>query len=182
MNKEKQPEKLRVTKLVKTIFDMLNYANMYVLVLDDKMEIKYVNQSLAVDLGFKNYKKAIGRCWLDFVNPSDKKLIVTVHKIICSGAKEAGKYEEFQNSIFSLDGKKYDVTWFNSYTNGDIKWSFSFGIRKKPITEITTDSIRSYYQDVIHKDKTMIEAMRDMIIFKEKVIDSCEPHFDTEEK
>ena len=57
------------------------------------------------------------------------------------------------------------VRWFNSSINNGIKGTFSIGI---PITKTVThaddmDSIRSYFRDVIEKDKTTINALKNLV-------------------
>jgi transcriptional regulator with PAS, ATPase and Fis domain len=169
--------KNQVKNLRRTIFNMLNYANMYVLVLDEKMEVRFANSSLALDLGFNNYKELVGRCWLDFIKEEERKTVITIHKVISVG-EEWEKYKEFQNTIVGKE--EIYVHWFNSHINSDYNWTFSFGIRKKPPTQITMTSIRNYYKDIIDKDRTMIDSMRDMIVFRDRVVDSCQPKFDVE--
>lgn len=161
-------------KLINTIFKMLNYANMYIIILDEKMEVKFMNQSLASDLGFESYEDGLGRCWLDFIVDNERKTILTIHKMVSEGMNYE-KYREFQNKIKTIDDRIIDVLWFNCNINTGYNWTFSFGIRKEPITEVTIDSLRDYYRDVIDKDRTMINAMRDMIVSKQKLMDSCEP-------
>jgi hypothetical protein len=56
-----------ILNLKKTIFQLLNYASIYVLVLDGEMIVKFANQSLAKDLGFNKYSDVINKCWLDFI-------------------------------------------------------------------------------------------------------------------
>jgi hypothetical protein len=54
--------------------------------------------------------------------------------------------------------------------------TFSFGL---PITipaEITEDSIRSYYRDIIEKDKTLIKSLRETVLSEDYLADStCVP-------
>lgn len=163
----------KISRLTETIFNMLNYANMYVLVLDEKMEVQFANQSLAVDIGYESYEKLVGKCWLDFIPSSEKKIIVTIHKVISDGKEGWRKYREFQNKILTIENNIIHVQWFNSHINSKYNWSLSFGLRKEPETKITMNSIRNYYRDVIDKDKTMIDSMRDMITLRNKVIDTC---------
>jgi hypothetical protein len=163
----------QVNKLRKTIFDMLNYANMYVLVLDEKMEVGYANNSLAIDLGLDKYSDLVGRCWLDFISDDDRKAVTTIHSVVSRGIDNWEKYREFQNNIKGVD-VNIAVHWFNSHINSNYNWTFSFGIRREPVTEVTMKSIRTYYRDIIDQDRTMINSMRDMIIFRNKVIDSCD--------
>ena len=175
--------KEQVKQLRATIFHMLNYANMYVLVLDEKMEVKFANNSLAQDLGFNDYNDLLGKCWLDFIQDQDRQQITTIHAVIAEG-KEWKKYREFQNCILGSKGNII-VHWFNSHINSDYNWTFSFGIRKEPQTQVTMESIRSYYRDIVANDRTMINSMKDMILLRERVVnpivDSCEPNFDVGE-
>ena len=166
-------DKELIAKLQQTVFNMLNYANMYVLVLDEKMTIKFANDCLEKDLGFKEQGESIGRCWLDFIVEEERKTITIVHGVLSKG--ESKKYSEFQNDIKSIDGEIHHVHWFNCHINSDYNWTFSFGIRKEPVPEITAESIRGYFRDIIQKDRTMIESIKDTITFKERIIDSCEP-------
>ena len=163
-----------VMSLRKTIFSMLNYANMYVLVLDGKMNIKFANQALAKDLGFEKYRELTNRCWIDFIPEPERKVITTIHRAVAEG-KEWNKFKEFQNNILTKDGNIVNVHWFNSHINTEFNWSFSFGIRQEPTTEITPESIRTYYKDIINKDRTMINAMKQLIVNVNIDMDTCEP-------
>lgn len=164
-----------VKKLRKTIFNMLNYANMFVLVLDEIMTIRYSNNSLAKTLGFETYKDILGKCWIDFLTKDEVKAVKAIHRVIADG-ENWEKYREFRNYIQPLRGEPIMVHWFNSHINTEYNWSFSFGLRKdqKP-TMVTMDSIRDYYRDIVEYDRTMIEAMRNEIV--EKETDTCEPTF-----
>jgi hypothetical protein len=171
----------QVKELRNTIFNMLNFTNMYILVLDEKMEIKFANNSLAIDLGLNKYQRLLGRCWLDFIKEEDITMVKNVHKYISHGIKGWEKYKEFQNTIKGKDRDIF-VNWFNSHINSDYSWTFSFGISKKtvyiPITEEDSiDNIRNYYHNMINKDRVMINSMRDVIGLKDKIIDSCKPNF-----
>jgi hypothetical protein len=165
----------QISKLRKTIFNMLNYANMYVVVLNEDMIIKYANTSLARDLGFQIYKDILGKCWIDFLPENEIKETKTIHKIISDG-KDWERYREHRNHIQPINGNPIQVHWFNSHINSEFNWSFSFGITKSPNpTTVTMESIRNYYKDIVEKDRTMIESIRDTITTKEKLNDACEP-------
>lgn len=165
----------QVKQLRNTIFNMLNFTNMYILVLNEKMEIKFANNSLAIDLGFDNYHGLLGLCWLDFIDEKERSLISTIHASVAHGyEKWEEKYREFQNNIKGRNGNIYSVYWFNSHINSDYNWTFSFGIKKQPAKEITMDSVRTYYQDIISKDRIMINSMRDIFASRDKDINTCE--------
>jgi len=172
-NLEKQVKQLR-----KTIFNMLNFTNLYVIVLNEKMDIKFANNSLAIDLGFDSYKELLGRCWLDFIEEKERRTIITIHAAVSNGYdKWEDKYREFNNNIIGVNGKIHSVYWFNSHINTDYNWSFSFGIKKQPKPETTIDSVRNYYKEIINKDRVMINSMRDVIGLRDKIVDSCKPNF-----
>jgi len=166
----------QIAKLRNTIFQLLNYANMYVVVLDEAMIIKYANTSLAKDLGFDIYKDIIGKCWIDFLPEKEKDQITIVHKIISDG-EDWERYREYKNYIKPVEGEPFLVHWFNSHINTDYNWSFSFGINKSPnpLRVLSMESIRDYYKDIVEKDRTMIESMKDKILHKDRINDSCEP-------
>ena len=164
-------------ELLKTkaaIWDMLNYANMYVLLLDDKMNIRFANYSLSITLGFKDEFEPLGRCWLDFIKESERPIIGNVHRSLVTKA-ECEKYREFTNDIVTLDDKIITVKWFNAPVNHEYNWTFSFGLASQPPVEVTEESVRAYYRDILAKDRTMISSIRDVIIRGSMEVDSCEP-------
>lgn len=178
MSENKEEKILRELKeLREVIFNMLNFTNMYCLVLDNKLVIKFVNLSLAIDLGFKCYTDLINKCWLDFIDKKEITMINTVHSAIANGIENwEEKYREVQNKIITKEGKFISVHWFNSHINTDLNWTFSFGIKREPIID-SVDSIRDFYYDVIQKDRVMINSMRDAMGLRDKIIDSCRPSF-----
>jgi len=149
-------------KVKRAVWNMMNYANMFVLVLDKDMNIKFMNWSLAKALGFETEEEAIGECWLTFIKKKDKEKIANVHSLLIQEHNENVK--EFTNDIVILDSSTLNVKWFNIHINNDYNWSFSIGLLTKPTPEITEESVRSYYQDIIEQDRTMIRSMRDTIL------------------
>lgn len=164
-------------ELREVIFNMLNFTNMYCLVLNDQLIIKFVNLSLAMDLGYDSYTELLDKCWLDFVKEKDREMIATVHSAVANGIGNwEDKYREVQSDIITKDGKIISVFWFNSHINTNINWTFSFGIKKEPVID-SVDSIRDFYYDVIQKDRVMINSMRDVMGLRDKIVDSCKPTF-----
>lgn len=160
-------------ELSEIIFMMLNFTNMYCLALDDQIRIKFVNLSLATDLGYQSYNEVIDRCWLDFLGESDREIIKVVHESIAYNKEDwETKYREVQNNIIARDGKIIPVYWFNSHINSEINWTFSFGIKKPEVKE---DDVRHFYQDLIKKDRVMINSLRDSIglNLRDKIVDTC---------
>jgi hypothetical protein len=158
-------QKAETSVFQKAIWDMLNYANMYVLLLDNEMRIKLINYSLAKKMGFNNEDEPLNKCWIDFLEPKDREWIKAIHHSITFSTKEARKYREVYNHIVGLDGSKFEVKWFNAMINHNYEFSFSMGIpvEEEHSAEMTEESIRSFYRDVIEKDKVMIRALKDMM-------------------
>lgn len=172
--KELCKSSLEKEALKKAIWDMLNYAQMFILLLDPKLNILLINHSFAVKLGFKDEKEPIGRCWLDFIKPKEHGQISAIHHSLAYGdKKEFEKYREVVSDIIRLDGGVCTIKWFNLPINHEYNLIFSFGIPKEFPTEITESSIRSYYQDILQKDKTMILSLRDTVLGI-KEFDRCE--------
>jgi len=169
-------EKAKSNRLQKTVWDMLNYANMFVLVLDSEMTIKLVNWSLATRLGFKHESEPLGRCWLDFLEPKDIEWLKAVHHAVTYSTKEAEKYREVINIVVALDGTKLKIKWFNAMINHNYNFTFSLGIFEEAElkTEVTEDSIRAFYRDVIEKDKVMIKGLKDMLNLRHPAVCQAE--------
>lgn len=155
---------------------MLNFTNMYCLVLDQNMVIKFVNLSLAIDLEYETYEELIGQCWLDFIKPEEKRMIQIVHNAVSKGSNDwEAKYREVQNTIITKNGKIFPVYWFNSHINSDLNWTFSFGIKK--LNEEKPDDVRNFYFDIIKRDRVIINSMRDSMGLRDKIVDTCKPTF-----
>lgn len=150
--------------LKKAIWDMLNYANMYVLMLDKDMTIQLINWSLATDLGAENEKELIGRNWLDFIPDEYKKIIKIAHLEMCTNIKDC-TYREMSNEVMKLDGSKFLVKWFNIPINHGYNITFSIGLKinVSEATVVSEDSIRAYYRDIINKDRTMIKSLKEFV-------------------
>jgi len=153
--------------LKKAIWDMLNYANMFVLILDKNMTIKLCNYSLATFIGFKNEKEILEKNWLDFIPEAERQIVTHVHNMvkICEEQKDE-KYKEVLNEILLLDGSVISVRWFNMCINHSYQMSFSIGVAQQKPAEATDESIRSYYRDIIDKDRTMIKSIRELVLCK----------------
>ena len=158
------------------IFNMLNFTNMYCLVLDQEMVIKFANLSLAIDMGYKSYDELLNKCWLDFIRDEEKQMVQIIHNSVANGTKEwEAKYREVQNTIVTKNGKAFPVYWFNSHINTDLNWTFSFGIKKLDADK--EDDIRDFYFDIIKRDRVIINSMRDSMGLRDKIVDTCKPTF-----
>jgi PAS domain-containing protein len=152
--------------LKKAIWDILNYSNMYVLLLDSELCVRLINWNLATTLGYKGEKEVLGKCWLDFIPPTDRNLFKISHHYLVYGEKDtANNCREVINDVKKLDGELITIKWFNIPINSIYHMIFSMGI---PVTinkdDISEDSIRTYYNDIIRQDRTMIESLRDVAI------------------
>lgn len=161
--------------LIKAIWDMLNYCNFFVLMLDCNMIVRLANWKLATALGYENEKDIVGQHWLKFINPDQHMTIHTLHKhIVQSGAEHCEEYREITNSILTLEGKEIKVKWFNTFINHGTNMSFSLGIvLEKSNSEFDAESIRSYYKDIIQTDKTMIQALKKSVMRQNSDLIEC---------
>lgn len=167
-------DSIEANKLRKAIWDMMNFANMYVIVLDEKMNIKFVNYSLYNDLGFTQHNEILGKCWLDFIKIEDKSNLISVHSSFSGGNGGDKRFIEYTNEIVSITGNILSVKWFNAHINTEYNWTFSIGIQSEKPVMITAESVRKYYKQVLENDRTMIMALRDTIINDNKKTASCD--------
>lgn len=150
--------------LTKAIWDILNYANIFIVLIDSTMTIKLANWSLATKLGFEDEKGLIGKDWLQCVKVEDRRMIKGVHKTLLKHNEDSKKYTEFTNDIVLPDNKLLPVKWFNIPINSSYNLVFSIGIHKQITYEENEDSIRSYYRDVIETDKSMIKSIKETFV------------------
>jgi PAS domain S-box-containing protein len=154
-------EGLEKNKIQENIWNVLNYSNMFTLILDKQQNIKLANYHLSHVLGFESEEQLIGLNWKMFIKQSDIELVKYVHEEILSGNEF---YTEFTNDIINKQGKTITVKWFNSIINGGFNYIFSIGIplTREPSLNEDIDSIRSYFADILQKDKTTINAMKEI--------------------
>jgi len=173
--KELQKTSTEKEALQKAIWDMLNYANMFILLLDSNMDILLINHSFAKKLGFDNSQEVIGKCWLDFIKPENHDNIYVVHhSLINDSEEESEKYREVVGDIIKPNGQVCTIKWFNFPINHQYNLIFSIGIPKEMPSEITEESVRSYYNDILQKDKTMILSLKDRVVKDIETLDVCE--------
>lgn len=183
IDRRKDEMEFEIKELRNTIFTMLNFTSLYALVLDQQMKIRFINTSLAIDLGYTGYSELIGRCWLDFIVEEERNIVKMIHQSVALAEGNWDEYREFKNRIVDKNGYTIEVYWFNSHINTDYNWTFSFGVRAKPVIkdDDSINSVRNYYRDIINKDREMITALRDVISMRDKIVDTCKPSFKKED-
>jgi len=152
-------------RLLTNIWDLLNYSNLYVVVLDaNNFKIKVINYALSQSLGYENESQFIDKNWLDYIPDYEKD---NVKRIMYHIREKQEKYLEFLNDIICLNKENNEiisVKWFNSYINHTSNLIFSIGvpITKDPAFLNDIDSLRAYYRDVIVRDREMIKSLKEV--------------------
>lgn len=158
--------------LKRVVWNILNYANLFLVLLDSNMNVRMSNWSLAHKLGFEDETGLVGKCWLDYIKPEEKDMIKNVYKTLSTDSPKAEEYKEFTNEIVLPDKELLVVKWFNIYINSELHFTLSLGVQKYIPTEETEDSVRSYYRDIVEKDKTFIKSIRETLL-ENSISDSC---------
>lgn len=144
----------------KLLWELFNYCNFYIVVLDPDFKIKLANYALAVTLGFENESEIQGKNWLDFIPESQKRVIQFVCDEVCKGKQ---LYEEYTSEIISSNGEYMYVQWFSSYIDNNIQCTFNIGIpileNKNPKLD-SADSVRAFYKDVLERDRKNLEIIK----------------------
>jgi len=162
--------------LKKAIWDMLNYSNLFVVILDEKLNIKLCNYNLARVLGFKSEEEILEKCWLDFIPENNREIVKQIHGLvkICA-ERDDEKYKEVINDILLPNGETMLVRWFNMCINHNYNMTFSIGVEQATDTKSTDESVRAYYKGIIEKDRTMINSLRDLVLSANKPVSTCNP-------
>lgn len=163
--------------LKKAIWDLINYSSMYCVILDTKMIIRLCNLSLANELGFSSGKDMVGLCWLKFI-PLEyaDRIKVIYNSLAFDDSNRSHKYREVTNDIITKNEKRITIKWFNTRLNHETHMTMSFGLKLIDDVSISEseDSIRSYYHNIIEKDRTMIQSMKDVVLKGVDNLDTCE--------
>jgi PAS domain S-box-containing protein len=142
------------------LWNLLNYSNLLILVLTKDNEIKLCNYRLCKFLGFDNEEEVVGKQWPDFLNESDRSVLAYIQDKMKEKIED---FEEVAYDIITPDGG-ISVKWFISMINSDLNWTFCIGmpIYSGITIEDNLDTLRSYFRDIIVKDRTTINAMREV--------------------
>lgn len=157
-------------KIQDNIWKLLDYSNIFVVVLDKELNIRIGNYHLANRLGFKSEDDLTCLSWKEFLKPSDIELVKHVNEEVAKNNKE---YKEFSYDILDENKQSISVKWFNTFINSEFNCVFSIGIplTKTPSIDEDIDSIRSYFRDILERDKTTINAMKEVTLkHSEKIL------------
>jgi len=158
---KEEKEKLQIN--LKEVFD---YTNIYMLILDCKMNIKLCSYKLAKDLGFKTEEELIGTSWKQFIKEKDKVKIDIVHKNVVEDTEKYQKFlREVTNKIVTKEGSTITTKWFNSRIQNGNTYTFSIGIpyNRKVTPADDIESIRSYWKHVLDRDETTLKALKNVV-------------------
>lgn len=155
-------ERKEAEKARDMLWNVFNYIDSMSLILDENMKIVLVNRYATKILGYKEADELVGKSWLDFISKDQKNIVARVHNKIMNNSKEV---EDHISEVISKH-KTTSVKWFISRLDEKSKGTFSLGVPiLKEINEQTNISgVRSYFKNMIQKDKENINSMRDLII------------------
>jgi PAS domain S-box-containing protein len=136
---------------------MIYHAPFMAIVLQEDLRIRACNLKLAQTLGFEDPEALVGRSWFDFLSAQTREVIAAIHHSIMCGDLE--EYGEFENEIINRNGDTILIKWFNSYLD-DERISLSIGIPPRKLLIMREDDIRTYWYDVILRDRKAILAMQ----------------------
>jgi PAS domain-containing protein len=142
------------------LWNLLNYSNLLILVLTRDGYVKLSNYRLAKFIGFENEEDVVGKSWYDFLKETDKSVLQYIQE------RMKGKFEDFEEIAYDIvtpEGQ-VPVKWFISLINSDLNWTFCIGmpIYSGITIEDNLDTLRAYFRDIIVKDRTTINAMKEV--------------------
>jgi PAS domain S-box-containing protein len=157
----KELKKINKTKkeIELSLRDIFDYSDIYLIVLNEEMNIRLCSYRLAADLGFKTSDELIGKNWIEFLPIEMAPL-----KDLFSPEKKK-IFSEFTNDIQTRDGKRIPTKWFNTRIKNGTIWTFSIGIplTKEITKEDSIETMRTYWEDIIKKDRTTINVFRELM-------------------
>jgi PAS domain S-box-containing protein len=136
---------------------MIYHAPIMAIVLQEDLRIRACNLKMAQTLGYEDPEALVGRSWFDFLSAQTREVFAAVHHSVMCGDLE--QYGEFENEIINRNGDTILIKWFNSYLD-DERISLSIGIPPRKLLIMREDDIRTYWYDVILRDRKAILAMQ----------------------
>jgi PAS domain S-box-containing protein len=145
---------------VLNLWSIVSLTAHYILILNPKFRIKFANDKLALDLGYKNEAEIVGVNWMDHIPQHFKDVIPYVHEKLMESDT---RYREFTNDIITLNGNLINVKWFNSFIDGTHNWTLCIGIPLViPESELSIKSLRKYWKEAIKQDRMLIESIKEI--------------------
>jgi PAS domain S-box-containing protein len=145
---------------VLNLWSIVSLTAHYILILDPQFKIKFANDKLALDLGYKNEAEIVGVNWMDHIPQYFKDVIPYIHDKLMQADT---RYREFTNDIVTLDDNLINVKWFNSFINGQHNWTLCIGIPLVvPDVEQSIRALRKYWKEAIQQDKMLIESIKEV--------------------
>jgi len=145
---------------VLNLWSIVSLTAHYILILSPDFTIKFANDQLAYDLGYKHETEMVGVNWMDHIPQYFKDVIPYVHDKLMQADT---RYREFTNDIVTLDDNLINVKWFNSFINGQHNWILCIGIPLVvPDVEQSIRALRKYWKEAIQQDKMLIESIKEV--------------------
>jgi PAS domain-containing protein len=152
---------------------MIYHAPFLAIVLRDDLRIRACNLKMAQTLGYENPEELVGRSWYDFLSVQTREVVAAAHHSVMCG--DLSEYGEFENEIVTRQGDAILIKWFNSYLEEE-GITLSIGIPPRKLLIMREDDIRTYWYDVILRDRKAILAMQSALNIKARVTpneDAC---------
>ena len=142
------------------MWNILEYSNYYILIIDSTLTIVLCNQIFARVLGFKESLDVIGTKFSDYISKDDKYIFKSLQELL---SKPNSEMSEFLSELVDKDGHKHMVKWFNSFINSDTQWTFCFGVPVKDdkFYSESVDSMRERYKDIISIHRNLIHGLKE---------------------
>jgi PAS domain S-box-containing protein len=141
-----------------SLVDIFDYSDLYIILLDEYFSIRLCSFMLSKHLGYDSSEELIGRNWNDFLPIEMNEL----KDLFSNKRKEI--YKEFTNDIITKSGERISTKWFNTRIENSRIWTFSIGIplTKRITKEDSIETMRSYWEDIIQKDRTTINIFKEI--------------------
>lgn len=148
------------TRFEENIWELIDYAKFFLVVLDKDLNIRVCNDSLASILGLRDGKEAVGMNWLNFTPEESRESLKRVYSYLLSGDET---HKEFVEEIVTATNEVIFIKWFNRLANGSLLLRVGVATSSENNSRKTIDDVRLYFKNVIEKDRTMIEVLKKSI-------------------
>ena len=147
-----------MNEIIETVCRLIDFSNMFLVIMGEDGKIASIGNRVSKHINHpENFVELNGKNWFDFVVPIDRERVqgeyneIILNKDLC------------KETIYGISGETsgaIQIKWIISYVNHEYNLVLSIGI---PVSKDETEfeRIRNYYSEIIAKDRTNIQSIKD---------------------
>jgi len=136
----------------------INNSKFFVISINQNFKIKACSSNLIKTLEYKT-NEVIGQKWSKFIDSNFEKYIYDFRK-----KSDKTKYCEVMGNIIKNNGVNISIKWFISIIDNNELFSIGTLLTQEIHQKDNSESIRSYFKNILERDSLMIQSIKQEMI------------------